>query len=237
MSALLSWPSAPILVVGGSRGIGHALVSLLLRQGASVITVSRSGEGTEGVQAHLLADVLADGLPVDRLPAKLGGLAYCPGSIDLRPARSLRPDDLRRAFEVNVVGAFRCIQASLPLMKGVEGAGIVLFSTVAVGQGMAFHAAVSAAKGGVEGLARALAAELAPAIRVNAVAPGLVDTPLADRLLNTPEKRAASAERHPMKRIGSAEDVAGMAAYLLSPQAAWITGQVVAVDGGLSRLR
>jgi NAD(P)-dependent dehydrogenase (short-subunit alcohol dehydrogenase family) len=164
-------------------------------------------------------------------------MAYCPGSIDLRPYRSIKPEELRAALELNVVGAFRAAQACGERLKQVPGSGMVFFSTVAVGQGMAFHASVSAAKGAVEGMARALAAELAPVVRVNVVAPGLTDTPLAAKLLASPEKMKAMAERHPLKRVGSADDIAAMAAFLLGPDAGWITGQVIGVDGGMGRLR
>jgi NAD(P)-dependent dehydrogenase (short-subunit alcohol dehydrogenase family) len=114
---------------------------------------------------------------------------------------------------------------------------MLFFSTVAVGQGMAFHASVAAAKAGVEGLTRSLAAELAPTVRVNCIAPSLTDTPLAERLMNSPEKAKAAADRHPLKRTGTVDDIAAMAAFLLGPDAGWISGQVIGVDGGMSRLR
>lgn len=227
----------PILVVGATRGIGLALTQRLILTGHSVISVARGPEAAVGVERHISADVVADGLPLDQLPEVLGGLAYCPGSIDLKPIRSVRVEDLRTAFEINVVGAFKCIHAVADRLKKSPGSGIVLFSTVAVGQGMPFHVPVAAAKGAVEGMVRSLAAELAPTVRVNAIAPSLSATSLTERLLNTTEKMKGAADRHPMKRVGSPEDAAAMAAFLLSQEASWITGQVIGVDGGLSRLR
>ncbi|MCB0791367.1 MAG: SDR family oxidoreductase, partial [Flavobacteriales bacterium] len=189
-----------------------------------------------GAIAHITHDVTTGPPPVDQLPEQLGGLVYCPGSIDLRPLRSLKADDLRTAFELNVIGAFQCIQASVDRLKATPGSGVVLFSTVAVQRGMPFHASVSAAKGAVEGLTRSLAAELAPAVRVNCLAPSLTRTPLAAKLLSSPEREKASAERHPMERVGEADDPAALAAFLVGPEAGWITGQVIGVDGGLSAI-
>jgi len=228
---------APILVVGASRGIGRALAQRLLEQGHSVITLSRTGAGPEGAQSHLLADVVTNGLPMDQLPDALGGMVYCPGTIDLKPLRSLTVEDLRQALEVNLVGAFRCAQATADRLKRVPGSSMLFFSTVAVGQGMSFHATVAASKGGVEGLARSLAAELAPAVRVNCIAPSLTKTSLAERLLSTPAREQAAGDRHPLKRVGQAEDIAALAAFLLGNEAAWITGQIMGVDGGMSALR
>jgi NAD(P)-dependent dehydrogenase (short-subunit alcohol dehydrogenase family) len=137
---------------------------------------------------------------------------------------------------LNTIGAFTAIQACADRLKKAPGSGIVLFSTVAVQRGMPFHTGVAAAKGALEGMTRSLAAELAPTVRVNCIAPSLTRTPLAEKLLATPEREQASAERHPLKRVGEAQDLAAMAAFLLGDEARWITGQVIGVDGGLSAI-
>lgn len=227
-----------LLVVGGSSGIGLALVRQLVNQGDHVTVWSREPRELRqlsGVQ-HFSVDVIKDELPTDELPDALDGLAYCPGTITLKPFRSLDPDTFRSEMELNLIGAVRTLQATEKRLKKRDQAAVVMFSTVAVQRGMSFHAAVAAAKGAVEGLTRALAAEWAPRIRVNAIAPSLTDTPLAERLLATDDKRKASAERHPLKRIAAADDIATMANYLLSPSAAFITGQVMGIDGGLSAI-
>lgn len=229
------------VIAGGSTGIGLELVRQLAPTAARVDVWSRATNELEpgGVIRHAACDFsVADGL-LPELPDEISGAVYCPGTITLRSFRSLQPADFRQDFELNLVGAVRFLQACQPRLKGVDGqpASVVLFSTVAVAQGMPMHASVAAAKGAVEGLVRSLAAEWAPKIRVNAIAPALTDTPLAGRLLSSPEKREAMAARYPLKRIGVAADVAAMAKFLLSAESSWMTGQVLGIDGGLSTLR
>ena len=227
-----------ILIIGASSGIGLELTRIL-KENNNIYAMSRTrGELPESENIKWKEfDVLNDEIDTGFLPNQLDGLVYCPGSINLKPFRGLKVADVMSEFELNALGAFKVIQAVLPKMKKSEGASVVLFSTVAVGQGMPYHASISMAKGAVEGMTRSLAAELAPAIRVNAIAPSLTDTPLASRLLSTDERKDASAQRHPLKRVGKPADIASTAAFLLSDQASWITGQIIGVDGGLGSLK
>lgn len=227
-----------ILVVGGSSGIGLALVENLLAAGENVYVWARQERelvGKTGVHFSSV-DVTNGDLPADDLPDTLHALVYCPGTINLKPFRGLKPEQFRTELDINLIGAVRCLQAVERRFKKAEQAAVVLFSTVAVQRGMPFHASIAAAKGAVEGLTRSLAAEWAPKIRVNAIAPSLTDTPLAEKLLSTEDKRKASADRHPLQRVGSPEEVATLAAYLISADAGFITGQVIGIDGGKSRI-
>ena len=230
------------VIVGGSSGIGLEITRRLVERGDRVLVVSRSAatgsvDGLPGVR-HLAMDVTQAQLDRSQVPEKVAGLVYCPGSIRLRPFQRLTQDDFLSDWQVNFLGAVQSIQACLPAIKKAGSSGsIVLFSTVAVGTGMPFHASIASAKGAVEGLVRSLAAELAPRVRVNAIAPSLTDTPLANGLLADDGKREAAAQRHPLKRTGLAADSAAAAFFLLDNSASWITGQVLAVDGGMGVLR
>lgn len=227
-----------ILVIGGSSGIGKALVKQLSSAGHSVYATyyRKSPEPVPGASYHYL-DATDASLNLDFLPEAIHGFVYCPGSINLLPFARIKPQDFVNDFELNVVGLIRVLQAVLPRMRSAAEASVVLFSTVAVSNGFSFHAQVGASKGAVEGLMRSLAAEFAPSIRVNAIAPSLVQTPLSERLLSTEEKKHNNAQRHPLKRLGTAEDIASLATFLLSDDSRWITGQVLGADGGLSTLR
>ncbi len=218
------------LIIGASSGIGKALSEILKGKGINVITASRH-------DADIIFDVTKDSLDIDKLPAQLNGLVYCPGSINLKPFARLTDQEFKDDFEINVLGAIKTIRSVLPLLKVAEQSSIVLFSTVAVDQGMPFHSSVSSSKGALEGLTKSLAAEFSPKIRVNCIAPSLTDTPLASKLLSSEEKKKNSGERHPLKRVGEAIDIAKMAEFLLSDDSSWITGQILRVDGGMSTLR
>ena len=228
------------LVAGGSRGIGRAIVGMLAQPGNRVEVWSRSADGLEPSDAvqHVACD-FTDPAQLPEPPGSIQGAVYCPGTVNLKSFRALTIDDFRRDWEVNVLGAVRFLKACQPKLIGADGypASVVLFSTVAVGQGMPMHSSVAAAKGAVEGLVRSLAAEWAPKVRVNAIAPALVDTPLVERMLSSPEKREAMAARYPLKRAGTAHDSAALARFLLSPDSGWITGQVLGLDGGMSTVR
>ena len=233
-------PDKNFLVIGGSYGIGLEVVKTLVDGNENVIMVSRSSETLQEVSGftHLQLDVLQEDPDFGSLPETLQGLVYCPGSISLKPIQRLTEADFHKDLQINLLGAVRVIKGCLSrLKKSTAGASIVLFSTVAVTAGMPFHASVASAKGAVEGLTRSLAAELAPRIRVNALAPSLTDTPLAADLLSSDEKRQAAAQRNPLKRIGAAKEIAAMVRFLLSEDAAWITGQILHVDGGMAALR
>ncbi len=223
------------LIIGASSGIGRALAQLLLAKGETVISISRADPALTGVQHYTYDVTSAEALPA--IAGPVDSLVYCPGSINLKPFRGLRPADFTTDFEVNVLGAVKCIQQFMPLLSASPMGSIVLFSTVAVQTGMPFHASIAASKGAIEGLTRSLAAEYAPKVRVNCIAPSLTDTPLATKLTNTPEKREAAANRHPLKQIGNADHIAALAAFLLSTEAAFITGQVIHADGGMSSVK
>ncbi len=229
-----------VLVVGGSSGIGLAIVKTLNEKNCNLYVGSRTADALAALPGvrHLPLDVAEDSLELDDLPPELHGLAYCPGTIRLRPFQRLGTEAFLEDYRINLLGAVNVIQKCLPrLRKSKTGASIVLFSTVAVQTGMPFHASIASAKGAVEGLTRALAAEFAPRIRVNAIAPSLTETPLAESLLSTEGKRSAAAERHPLKRIGSPQDIAQLAVHLLSDNGSWISGQIIHVDGGMGALR
>lgn len=221
------------LIIGASSGIGEQLALQLMAEGHKVIGLSR--RPASHCSEHFEADVTVDALPV--IPDVLDGIAYCPGSITLKPFRALKPADIQRDLDLNVLAAVKVLQQYLPNMQQSAHPAVVLFSTVAVSTGMPYHTSVSIAKAAVEGLTRSLAAEWAPKIRVNCIAPSLTDTPLAGKLLDGEAKQQAAAERHPLKRVGQASEVAALARLLLGEQAGFVSGQVWQVDGGMSRLR
>ena len=229
-----------IFVVGGSSGIGLEIVKKLQNQQNEVFVGSRTRENLQDHPqvTHLKLDVTQDFSDLAGLPEMVHGLVFCPGTIVLKPFQRLTSGDFQKDFEINLLGAVKIIQGCLKsLKKYPTGASIVLFSTVAVKVGMPFHASVASAKGAVEGLTKSLTAEFAPRIRVNAIAPSLTDTPLAASLLSSEDRQKASAERHPLKRIGSPQEIAALAQHLLSDEGSWITGQIFHVDGGMSSLR
>lgn len=226
------------LIVGASSGIGLSLAQLLNQQGHQVYgTFNKTIVGENvGIQYHQL-NVLEDNFDLDFLPDNISGIAYCPGSINLLPFKQIKPVTFLQDYELQVVGAVKIIQRILPKLKATGDSSIVLFSTVAVQTGFNFHSQVAASKGAIEGLTKALAAEFAPTIRVNAIAPSITKTPLAEKFLNNDKKIEANEKRHPLKKIGAPEDVANLAAYLMSEQAKWLTGQIITIDGGISSLR
>lgn len=228
------------LVVGSSSGIGLTLVKSLTDQGAQVYSASRTkSDELPSSVIHVPFDVLAEGASLaDSLPEQLHGLVYSVGSITLKPFSRLTEEDFIKEYRLNVVGAALVIQQAYRALRNAKPSSVVLISSVAARAGMSYHASIAAAKSGVEGLAISLAAEFASQeIRVNVVAPSLTDTPLAASLLSTPEKREASAKRHPLGRIGTPEDISHAISFLLSDESSWMTGQVLSLDGGMSTLK
>jgi NAD(P)-dependent dehydrogenase (short-subunit alcohol dehydrogenase family) len=226
-----------ILIIGGSSGIGLALAEQLAPHN-KVFIASRSGDAVQhlGIQ-HISYDATQDDLDTSQLPEELHGFIYCPGSINLRPFKGLKLEAFQSDFEVNVLGAVRSLKSVLSHLSASGNAAVVLYSTVAVQTGMPFHSSVAASKGAIEGLTRSLAAEFAPKIRVNAIAPSLVDTPLASKFLNNEAKMDKANERHPLGRVGSAKEIAQATTFLLGEESSWMTGRVLQLDGGIGNLK
>ncbi|MBC7829922.1 MAG: SDR family oxidoreductase [Chitinophagaceae bacterium] len=226
-----------IVIVGGTKGIGKNIVELLTDFNVYVIARTKNGLAETDNLHFLEADVTQPMNDLSELPDVIHGLVYCPGSINLKPFHRLKEEDFLNDWQINFMSGVRIIQALLPSLKNAEGASIVLFSTVAVLTGMPFHASIAAAKGAVEGLIRSLAAELAPKIRVNGIAPSLTQTTLTEKLVNTPDKIEKAVKRHPLQRLGQPGDIAEIACFFLSDKSGWITGQVMHVDGGMSTIQ
>lgn len=223
------------LIIGGSTGIGKSLVEILSENSNVFATFCKTELAHPAI--NYFYHEANDKLDLDKLPEVIDGLAYCVGSIQLKPFHRFTEEDFLKDYQIQVLGAVKVIQEVLPKLKQSNSASIVLFSTVAVQTGFTFHSLISASKGAIEGLTKALAAELSPKIRVNCIAPSITQTPLAAALLNTEEKIAANSQRHPLGRIGQPQDVAELAAFLLSDKSSWMTGQIIHMDGGISNLR
>ena len=223
-----------IIVVGGSKGIGKAIIEKLIPN-YLIINLSRSKPHIEHQNLkHYNCDVLSDELPAIE---RADGLIYCPGSINLKPFKRLSLDDFRTDFEINVIGAVRSIQAYAPALVQSENGSIVLFSTVATAMGMPFHASVSTAKSVVEGLMKSVAADLAPKVRVNAIAPTITQTDLAAKLLRNERMIENTIQRHPLKKFLDPSEVAAMAEYLISNGSKSVSGQVFKLDCGIVSLK
>ena len=223
------------LIIGGSTGIGNSLVKILSENNQVYASYNKT-EVSDSMATYFYHDV-SNSLNQEILPEVIDGLAYCVGSIQLKPFHRFTEEDFIRDYQLQVLGAVKVIQEILPKLKQSSSPSIVLFSTVAVQTGFTFHSLVSASKGAIEGLTKALAAELSPKIRVNCIAPSITQTPLAGALLNTEEKITANGQRHPLGRIGQPNDIAELAAFLLSEKSSWITGQIMHIDGGISTIK
>jgi len=227
------------LIIGGTSGIGKEIVNILSSEENELFITGRSTKefnNSEKIK-YFDIDILDELMELPVINGALNGIVYCPGSITLKPIHLLKRTDFLDEFNLNVLGAVKVIQNYLKNLKESGSASIVLFSTVAVQTGMAYHASIATSKGAVEGLTRSLAAELAPVIRVNAVAPSLTETKMSERLLNTEAKLKSAVDRHPLKRFGSPKDIAQGVVFLLSEESSWITGQILKIDGGLSAIR
>ncbi|PRX40630.1 SDR family NAD(P)-dependent oxidoreductase [Salegentibacter salegens] len=224
-----------ILLIGGSTGIGLEIANQLVIESNVIVASRNKGELNDDIK-HLEFDVLKDNIEDLELPEEIHGLVYCPGSINLKPFKILKHKDFEEEMNLNFLSLVKVVQGVMPKLKEAENASLVFFSTVAVKVGMPFHTSVAAAKGAIEGFAKSLAAEYAPSLRVNVIAPSLTDTPLAEKLLSNDSKKEKMSERHPLKRVGNAKDIANAATFLLSDENSWITGQIIGVDGGLSTL-
>ena len=225
-----------ILLIGGSHGIGWAVANEL-QADYNVFIASRTSENLTGMNVkHIPFDASKDTIDHSQLPEIIDGFVYCPGSINLRPFKNIKPEAFLEDLQINFLDMVKTLQSVLPQLSASKQSSVVLFSSVAATTGMPFHTSIAAAKGAIEGFAKAFAAEYAPEIRVNVIAPSLTNTTLADKFLNNDLKKEKSAERHPLKRFGEPEDIAQIAVFLLSEKSSLISGQVFHVDGGMSTL-
>lgn len=223
-----------IALIGSSGGIGKKLTELLRSKGCEIISINRSKEDPNASK-NLSWNAEDPNLPPIEGP--LDGLVYLPGTITLKPFSQLTDADYEKDWTINFLGAVRAIRGYLNNLKEAHAPSITLVSSVAASSGFSYHASIASAKAALEGLVRSLAAEFAPKVRVNAIAPSLCKTPLAEFLTNTPEKIDASAKRHPLARLGDPSDPAHLISFLLSEESGWITGQVFHVDGGIGALK
>ena len=225
-----------ILLIGGSTGIGYEL-SQKLKQDYNVFISTRDQDKFNDQNIITQELNLDQEFETDWLPEQIDGFVYLPGTINLRPFKVLKPSVFLEDFNINVMGCVKILQKVLSRIQAAENPSIVMFSTVAVKIGMPFHSSVSSSKGAIEGLTRSLAAEFAPNIRVNSIAPSILETPMSEKFLNSEAKLDNAKNRHPLKEIGSAKEISEIVKFLLEDNSKWMTGQIISVDGGMSSLR
>lgn len=226
-----------ILLIGGSTGIGFELIKKLANSHKVFVATRNPDIFLNNDSVKTLSSNINDDFDSSNLPDIIDGFVYFPGTINLRPFKGLKPDNFIEDFEINVMGCVRVLQKILPNLQASENASIIMFSTVAVGLGMPFHSSVACSKGAIEGLTRSLAAEFAPKIRVNAIAPSLLNTPMAEKFLNSEVKIENAKNRHPLKDIGDPSNIAELVKFLLEDNSKWMTGQVIQFDGGISSVK
>ena len=227
-----------IFIVGGSNGIGLSLIKQISSKN-NIYSASRNDNNLNDYNVKYIKYDSVNDLEIDTsiLPDKIDGFVYCPGSINLRPFNTLKTESFLDDYKINFLGAIKSLKMILPLMQKSDNSSIVFFSTVAVSTGMPFHSSISSSKGAIEGLTRSLAAEFAPKIRVNSIAPSIVKTNLSEKFLNSDLKIEKASERHPLGRIGKVEEISKLTSYLLSDDSSWVTGQVINIDGGIGSIR
>lgn len=225
------------VIIGASTGIGFESAHVLAKNSQVFGTYSKTKVENSANLSYHYCNVLDENIDLSFLPETIDGLVYCPGAVNLKPFARIKPEDFIKDYELQVLGAIKIMQQLLPKLKAGEQSSIVLFSTIAVQSGYNFHSLVASSKGAIEGLTKSLAAEFAPKIRVNCIAPSITMTPLVAGLLNSEEKIQANAAKHPLKKIGSAMDIANLVDFLVTEKSSWVTGQVFHIDGGMSTLK
>lgn len=223
------------IIAGASSSMAKTLTVQLKEQGHTVIGISTKTEVEGYDEVYTIPNYHESTYPELEIP--INGLIYFPGSINLKPFARLSSEDFINDFNINALGAVKFIQAYLKNMKLAGNSSVVFVSSVAATCGMPYHSSIAMAKAAVEGLTISLAAELAPSVRVNAVAPSLTNTTLSEKFLNTPDKTEVAQKRNPLKQIGKPEDISNAIEFLISDKSGWVTGQIISVDGGMNNLK
>ena len=234
--------SEKYLIFGATGSVGSSLAEQLKNSGNDIHLVARNESEVKVIAEKLgcsytVADVLEDGF-IEKVKSdvnEIKGIAYCVGSIDLKPLRMVTEEDMNKCMKLNLYSAIEVIKGFQESLKKNKGS-VVLFSTVAAQRGFTNHTIIASAKAAVEGLTVTLAAEFAPHIRVNCIAPSLSKSKIAEPMLKNPAIAEGIAKAHPLKRLGEGKDSAALAKFLITEESSWITGQIIAVDGGRSKL-